>query len=87
MFTAGILQNIWRTCNISQSLLIDINRETRWMLNWAIAEYFDKESFDCNYLGLISPTFYEQLLRAQIPKAQQSCLTWQSFLRFWDLRA
>ena len=26
-------------------------------------------------LGSISPMFYEQLLRAQIPKAQKSCLT------------
>jgi len=36
-------------------------------------------------LGSISPTFYEQLLRLQIPKEQKSCLTWQSFLRFWYL--
>ena len=26
-------------------------------------------------LGSISPTFYEQLLRSKIPKAQKSCLT------------
>ena len=26
-------------------------------------------------LGSISPTFYKQLLRVQIPKAQKSCLT------------
>ena len=37
--------------------------------------------------GSISPMLYEQLLRLQIPKAQKSCLTWLSFLRFWDLRA
>ena len=37
-------------------------------------------------LGSISSTFYEQLLRSQIPKAPKSCLTWLSFLRFWDLR-
>ena len=30
-------------------------------------------------LGSISPTFYEQLLRTQIPKVQLSCLTWLSF--------
>ena len=30
-------------------------------------------------LGSISPTFYKQLLRTQIPKAQKSCLTWLSF--------
>ena len=37
--------------------------------------------------GSISPTFYKQLLRSQILKAQKSCLIWWSFLRFWDLRA
>jgi len=40
----------------------------------------------CEYLGSISPTFYAQLLRAQITKAwkiQSSC---QSFWRFWEKR-
>ena len=30
---------------------------------------------------------YTQLLHAQIQRAQKSCLTCLSFLRFWDLRA
>ena len=34
----------------------------------------------------ISPTFYEQLLRSQIPKAQKKTVKSSSFLRFWDLR-
>ena len=38
-------------------------------------------------LSSISPKFNEQLLWAKIPKAQKSCLTWLSILRFWDLRA
>ncbi len=33
----------------------------------------------------ISPTFYEHLLHAQIPKAQKIQLSWQSFLHFRDL--
>ena len=33
--------------------------------------------FTNNDKGSISPTFY--VLHAQIPKAQKSCLTWQSF--------
>ena len=39
------------------------------------------------HLGSISPTFYEQLLCLQIPKAQKNCSTLQSFLCFWDLQA
>ncbi len=37
-------------------------------------------------LGSSSSTFYDQLLCAQIPKAQKRLITWLSFLRFRDLR-
>ena len=39
---------------------------------------YDASYWNC-HLGSISPTFYEQLLRSQIPKAQKSCLFWLSF--------
>jgi len=35
--------------------------------------------------GDISPTFYEQLLQAQIPKALNYNQVIMIFLRFWDL--
>ena len=35
----------------------------------------------------ISSTFYEQLLHAQIPKAQKRLWSQADFLRFWDLQA
>jgi len=35
------------------------------------------------HLGSISPTFYEQLLRPQIPKVQKTQKTWLSFCAFW----
>jgi len=35
--------------------------------------------------GSISPTFYEKLLRAQIPKVQKESEVISIFLRFWDL--
>jgi len=35
--------------------------------------------------GSISPTFYENLLSAQIQKVQKIHSTHQSFMRFWDL--
>jgi hypothetical protein len=35
--------------------------------------------------GSISPTFYQQLLCAQIPKAQKDSQVISVFLRFWDL--
>jgi len=38
-------------------------------------------------LGSISSTFYEQLLRAQIPNAQKRLTILLSFLRFQDLHA
>jgi len=38
-------------------------------------------------LGLISSTFYEKLLRAQIPKAQKDTDHLTEFLLFWDLCA
>jgi len=34
---------------------------------------------------LISPMFYKQLTRAQIPKAQKDTDDLTVFLRFWDL--
>ena len=34
----------------------------------------------------ISPTFYEQLLHAKIPKVQKKTVNSSSFLHFWDLR-
>ncbi len=37
--------------------------------------------------GSISSTFYEELLRMQILRAQKRLTTWLSFLHFWDLRA
>jgi hypothetical protein len=36
-------------------------------------------------LGSISSTFYEQLLRAQIPKAVKDTDDLAVFFRFWDL--
>ncbi len=36
-------------------------------------------------LGSISPTFSEQLLRAQIPKAQKDSQVITVFLHIWDL--
>jgi len=36
-------------------------------------------------LGSISPTYYEQLLPTQIPKAQKDTDDLTVFLRFWDL--
>ena len=38
-------------------------------------------------LGSISSTFYKQLLRTQIPKAQNTAWLDSLFLCFWDLRA
>jgi len=35
--------------------------------------------------GLISPRFYEQLLRTHIPKAQKDTQAIIVFLHFWDL--
>ncbi len=35
--------------------------------------------------GSISPTFYTQLLHAQIPKAQKDSQVISVFLQFWDL--
>jgi hypothetical protein len=46
-----------------------------------------ESGFPCRYhLVLISPTFYEQLSWAQIPKAQKVQSSSQSFLRLQDLR-
>jgi len=36
-------------------------------------------------LETISPTIYEKLLQAQIPKAQKETDDLSDFLRFWDL--
>jgi hypothetical protein len=36
---------------------------------------------------IISPTFYEQLLRLQIPNAQKYIQAVNLFLHFWDLHA
>ena len=44
-----------------------------------------RKSF-CRHLGSISSTFYAQLLRTQIPKAQKKTVNSSSFLRFRDLR-
>jgi len=38
-------------------------------------------------LGSISPTFYEQLLRTQIPKAQKDTADLPIFLGFWGQQA
>jgi hypothetical protein len=40
-----------------------------------------------NCQGFILPTFYEQLLCVQIPKAQKIYSQAITFLCFWDLRA
>jgi len=38
-------------------------------------------------LGFISPSFYEQLLQSQIPKAQKDTNDLTELLHFWNLRA
>jgi len=44
------------------------------------------KSFTTLYRGSISPTFYEQLLRSQIPKVKKDIDNLTVFLNFWDLR-
>jgi hypothetical protein len=45
-----------------------------------------KRKVTCIDLGSISSTFYVQLLRVQIPKAEKDTDSFTKLLCFWDLR-